>query len=585
MEVEEPTVNLSDLFDTRAMEQKISQGKRKEAESEKIVNILNSYSKSKKPAQKSNNKPRVSHKFKTDITDHLKNTEKAGYPINLAEPEAYTRGIKNAKRAFDRALLNRGLEMIPAISQDQLDKIGNQSILKPLPCSKIGNAIYENEHQIETQATMGLLANASSGEKTSRRAPDDVDVDPPFTKDDDEVCSLRTLKLSEWEENIMAAFNNANRDVFYTKEDQINTILHGKKASNEHRERLSEIKNTLLSPLEGEEEYSINIPTIKRSYMQNFYRPAIPNTGERSCRNGKRCKVFQIYYQLLLSSKRELISSKWKDGTASSLSPLGLKTNAQENSHGRPSSKPSNNGSNSDLLHAYQSHIDKYKKQSDDLVSDKTLPRPEPLREFLIPKEATRRSETLTRQLAIFCNEKNAAYRNSIAQCKNRSERVAVKEKTKKEIEAYLASINHTLAEGPPNPCILCELAETARLARNCSNNSPIHNPDLNVVTQRLSNLFDDVGEYASNYQLTCGGNFHRITKPILDFNVNNYLPSSGTVAYAAIEVSFSNREVDKSNFFALRMQNKLKQINTWSEQSGMLYTIEDSILKMPDSM
>jgi len=518
---------------------------------------------------------KVSDKFKCDMEEHLRSTKAAGYPINITEPDMYTQDVKNAKKGFDRALLNRGLEIMPEITRAQLDKIGNQSILITEECSQIGNVIHENKHQMQTQKNLGLLVNSFRKERNANThenttVDDSNTPDSPITSNDENLESLRTLKLNEWEKNIMDAFNKANEDVFYAKESQINTILESKKNNHSRFGNLEEIKNDLLSPLDGEREYSINIPTIKRAYIQNFYRPAIPKTGERSCRNGQMCKVFQIYYQLLLSSKRHLIENKWKNDA-----PIQNKTNFNQQGP----------APGSDLCQDYKFYANKYKKTSDNIDADKLLPKPEPLREFITPGESKRRSESLARELAIFSNEMNANYRDRMSYCRNRGERLALKAKMKKQIEDYVASVDSKIANGPPNCCILCELSETARLARNCSNNSPIHNPELNIVTQKFANIFNDVGEYDSNCQFTCGGNFHGITKPILDFNVNNYLPSRCVVAHSKIEISFADDKSPMSNFFTFKMENILHPVNSWSEREGMLYTIEDSILNRTDSM
>lgn len=544
----------------------------------------------------------VSDRFKKDMEEQLKRTRNAGYAVTVTDPEVYAGDVRNAKQMFDISLLRRGLETVPAITTDQVNRMGNQSILITEECSHVGNVIYENDYQISTESKLGLLANTHKGSK------DDDDVAHITDDDDDGGDSklLEDLKLVAWEKNIMDAFNNANNDVFYSKETQIQNILQNKKNNKTSTSQrhggvkdglLDEIRNDLLSPLDGEDKYLISIPTIKRTYNQNFYRPAIPQTGERSCRNGTNCKVFQIHAQLIMSKRRHLVTNRWTlDASTDEAQPSSPSYRHHKSTGSHTSTTTATRGS--DLCQDYHLYASKYSQEKDNLSSDLQIPKPKPLREFLTPEETKYREGALISRLALFQNEVNANYRECEQRCNNRQELIDLRNKTQSKVKTYLASIADRIAEAPPNPCILCELAECSRLARNCSNNSPLHNPELNVVTQKFSHMFDCLGEYDAKYRFTCGANYHGITKPILDFNVDNYLPDRASVVYTSIETNFmgggggggGGSDVNKGsntsgNFLNIQTLVNTKSMNVWSETEDMMFKKADSVMKETNRM
>jgi hypothetical protein len=285
-----------------------------------------------------------------------------------------------------------------------------------------------------------------------------------------------------------------------------------------------------------------------------------------------------------MSKRRHLITDKWEN------SPT------MTDVHHRTSKSVSFDHQNrgSDLLHDYQTYVNKYKNKEDNLDSDRAVPQPSPLREFLTPKEAKIRSELMLNALAKFQTSMNAKYAELKKTCRNKIQSEELKAKLKLEVESFVNSIDSQVSARPPNPCLLCELSESARLARNCSNNSPLHNPELNILTQKFSNIFDSVGEYDSKYQFTCGANFHGIIKPILDFNVNNYLPSRAVVLYTTLEVKyfdqtkskdFDERRKGGDSFFSIDLIQHTTSMNAWSEVESMMYSPEDSIMKNTDCM
>lgn len=575
----------------------------------------------------------VTHKFKTDLQAHLRTTQNAGYTVTITDPEIYSKGVKDAKRMFDISLLQKGLDTVGTVNANQLKVLGDQSILITEECSQVGNTLYENQHQIKTQTQMGLIANRSilppkkpcvsqsSASSITEDGDDNEDSYYCIEDDDDDAVdddddthtdtnmndSLIDRPLTQhevWENNIMEDFKNANSDFFFIKSSQIDTLIdkkHQKNKRKRHNQQTSDVDdhviedacprvllkttNDLLAPLEGERDMMQYMPTIRRNYNQNFYRPVIKDTGERPCCNGEHCKIFQCYYQMVMSSRRQLIRMKWCDKRKQNMTQ-----------------KPCSQNKGTDIASNYQQHAIRYRKQNpnaDSVDSDKDLVKPTVLREFLTPQENEERTNALVTQLAIFDNEINARYSAKMNKCNNNDERAALKFNMRREIDSYITNIGARIShDRPANPCLLCCLSETARLARNCCNNSPLHNPELNVLVQKFANVFGEPGEYKLQHKFTCGTNFHGIIKPILDFNVDNYLPTRTTVACSVIMVDYDfkntqattstdSSRVDQSTqrLCKIRLENKLQTINAWAEYDGMMHTIEDSIASNNTSM
>lgn len=95
--------------------------------------------------------------------------------------------------------------------------------------------------------------------------------------------------------------------------------------------------------------------------------------------------------------------------------------------------------------------------------------------------------------------------------------------------------ITEILKDTPIYPCILC-----CRLSTTCfgiNNGSDMDYFSLGIM-QNHGNIFGEIGEYKSEYQLTCGNVFNGIIKPILQYDRDHYYPKEYIVEPSDI---FSN--------------------------------------------
>lgn len=244
---------------------------------------------------------------------------------------------------------------------------------------------------------------------------------------------------------------------------------------------------------------SERIPVLKRKdVVVDFLRGPVLDAGERPCINGIHC-ISHIQFEQSYSKNPLLFNKTWK-----------LKLN-EKTGH---------------LMNAQKQEFRGFA-----------------LREFLCPDVETKRKSDFSLHMAkkLKTTFANATTSTIIASTVREAD-------SQSDLIAWLSETVNAINPSMAGYCILCIVRLRSELTATCSSASIISNPCAHLVVQHHINVFGEPGEYHSKCAINRGSNICGLVGDALEYNVNNYLPSTATVHYKTLELAKSKSGSESNN-------------------------------------
>jgi hypothetical protein len=279
-------------------------------------------------------------------------------------------------------------------------------------------------------------------------------------------------------------------------------------------------------------------PISRKDTVVDFFRPAIPGAGERSCINGGGCQSIAQFHQLYIKDP-VLFTTCWK-------LKLDPKTNKL---------------------------LDKDGQEFNGF----------PAREFLYPSVERKRKMMLEMELAQFLNDQvSKPFITTTTTSGGGGDHSGHQRQSELSVEIdkwLIATQQKVNAAYPQGYCIFCLRKLRSEISTAVSTASLVTNPNLCAVVQHHTNLFGIPGEYKQGTQINRRGNLCGLVGMALEYRVDHYVPTMATVNFPTLTIATpSTNPIHSTNTTPFTVNTKQIGVLQWSEVDDIVCNLSQQM-------